>query len=1042
MRKISTSGIITTVAGSTAGNSGDGGPALSAKFNGPIDVKFDAYGTLYLSDISNSRVRKITGYGIGAITGNNIVYVDSTDTLHNATSEGIWLSSSPSIAKIDSGTGVIYGIDTGTDTITYVVGSDSAAMELYVVAKTTDGPIGTLCTPISDDCDSPEVHISADSLKLCPGADWTASLTYVLDGFTVTYFNWTPANSVTENIGFYQQNSATITGPTTYCTDYKINVQFIGPNLITNGTFPWSMWPTCSTYNCMETLYANGCGTAGNQSGHIKLGGSWSDQNTGCPQFDSHTSDGTTQLLVNSINNFPPAGEQFQYFWGQNVALCPGKEYQFSYWERNISVSNNEINLPRVAIWYGNSGATNSLEAGDTVGAYKIDDEPVGAMADNICDTSWYFVYGTFIAGTGNFVCLSEKSYNQEFVVDDIQLQRIAYNSDSVYICPYQAPTESVSYLNFTPCVGTTDTFHIHGHVGDSISYTIHFPNGNTQSGTHTMTGTIWSCPITSSVTGTATFTITGVTTAPPAGCTYIDSSSSGVIFQSLPTVSVTDTAIICQGQASATLTYTATGSPTHYTLTWLSGGLPPVNNNTLSSTITLTGLSGLNPGLYSAHLSVSNGNGCSSNPVVIYLRVNPNPTAITLSNSVICVDSSMTATDATAGGTWSVQPSPGNISITSGGVVTGVAGGTGTVVYTLPTGCSATTSVTVNPLPVQAVNAVSVCEHITSAPLFVSTGLYYHITWIGTAPAQGFVNQQIGTLASGLTCNVNIPSNPAPGVYSGILTVTNISTGCASHVPITVTIKSLPGIMATGSLCLNQVRQMTDTPTLGNWTVINGTGSANIGFTSGMLIPTGSGNVKVIYTAPDQCADTTTITINPLPNPGTITTDNGMTHFCIGTTHVLSDTAHHGSWSSSNTNVASITGTTASPSTATLHIIHVGTSTITFTDTNALGCTNTTTINITADTNAVGPIIGVLGVCQGYTTPLFDGVPGGVWSSSNPGIASIDSLSGLVTGHNPGMVTIEYKLINACGVDSTTSTLVVNMPPYITAYSNLGARH
>ena len=65
IRKVSTSGIITTVAGNgTQGFSGDGGPATSASLAFPVAVAVDAVGNLYIADLYNNRIRKISTSGI------------------------------------------------------------------------------------------------------------------------------------------------------------------------------------------------------------------------------------------------------------------------------------------------------------------------------------------------------------------------------------------------------------------------------------------------------------------------------------------------------------------------------------------------------------------------------------------------------------------------------------------------------------------------------------------------------------------------------------------------------------------------------------------------------------------------------------------------------------------------------------------------------------------------------------------------------------------------------------------------------------------
>ncbi len=62
IRKISTTGVITTLAGSTAGNVDATGTA--AKFNGPRSIAIDAAGNVYVADANNNVIREITTAGV------------------------------------------------------------------------------------------------------------------------------------------------------------------------------------------------------------------------------------------------------------------------------------------------------------------------------------------------------------------------------------------------------------------------------------------------------------------------------------------------------------------------------------------------------------------------------------------------------------------------------------------------------------------------------------------------------------------------------------------------------------------------------------------------------------------------------------------------------------------------------------------------------------------------------------------------------------------------------------------------------------------
>jgi len=72
IRKIDTKGIITTIAGNgTAGYTGDGSAGANGEINFPTGVAVDSSGNVYIADLVNLRIRKLTSSGtISTVAGN------------------------------------------------------------------------------------------------------------------------------------------------------------------------------------------------------------------------------------------------------------------------------------------------------------------------------------------------------------------------------------------------------------------------------------------------------------------------------------------------------------------------------------------------------------------------------------------------------------------------------------------------------------------------------------------------------------------------------------------------------------------------------------------------------------------------------------------------------------------------------------------------------------------------------------------------------------------------------------------------------------
>ena len=164
--------------------------------------------------------------------------------------------------------------------------------------------------------------------------------------------------------------------------------------------------------------------------------------------------------------------------------------------------------------------------------------------------------------------------------------------------------------------------------------------------------------------------------------------------------------------------------------------------------------------------------------------------------------------------------------------------------------------------------------------------------------------------------------------------------------------------------------------------------------------------NSGVTSTTPSQG-----ITLNTLP-----ASIAGTTTICNGFASTLSDATSGGIWTSSNTSVATV-GSTSGVVTS----VAVGSATITYT----AGCFVTAPITINPQPAA---ITGTTLVCQAFSSTLSDATSGGTWSSSNPGIATVGSSSGVVTGVSGGNPVISYTLPTGCS--STTNFTVSPIAP------------
>jgi uncharacterized protein YjdB len=434
------------------------------------------------------------------------------------------------------------------------------------------------------------------------------------------------------------------------------------------------------------------------------------------------------------------------------------------------------------------------------------------------------------------------------------------------------------------------------------------------------------------------------------------------------------------------------------------------------------------------------------------------NPSLPITGTTINYVGLSTTLSNAVAGGLWrSSNTTIATVGSISGDVL-GVATGNATISYTLPTGCLRTTTIIVNPAPPVITGATNVCVGHTVmlsnilagtwssgntliATIGATTGIvtginagfvtiYYTFASTGLRIAYPFtVNRETPVTGPGSVCTgqtINLSNSEAMGIWTSSATsiatvssgsglVTGIATGSATisyTLPTgcmsSANVNVYPLLPVTGpsNICVGQVGLLTDATPGGIWSSGNNL-IATIGSSTGFVTGISGGFVNISYTVGSTgCRYIFPLTVNvlsPITGPFVV---------CEGQTTTLRDVSTGGTWSTSDLSTISV-GSGSGVVTG----VAAGTGVVTYT--LFTGCITMATVTV----NPLAPITGPAFVCVGQTVALTDATTGGTWSSTSPVIASIGSVSGLVTGNSPGFTNITYS-VGGCRT-ATTITAV-----------------
>ncbi len=230
------------------------------------------------------------------------------------------------------------------------------------------------------------------------------------------------------------------------------------------------------------------------------------------------------------------------------------------------------------------------------------------------------------------------------------------------------------------------------------------------------------------------------------------------------------------------------------------------------------------------------------------------------------------------------------------------------------------------------------------------------------------------------------------------------------------------PLITGTNAICQSTLATLTATPSGGAWSSSN---SAIVSVTAGVITGISAGTAIISYSIVNGCSsisDTQSITVTSAPSASI----SGSHSACVGGSVSFVGSPGSGSWVSSSPSVATINSASGLSGG-----VASGSSIISYTVSNACGtATDTQLLNILPLPSA-GLISGSPLFCIGSSHILAATIGGGVWISSNPSVATINSASGLAGGVSPGNSIISYTVSNACGSSTDTQLVTVAPSPY-----------
>jgi gliding motility-associated-like protein len=428
--------------------------------------------------------------------------------------------------------------------------------------------------------------------------------------------------------------------------------------------------------------------------------------------------------------------------------------------------------------------------------------------------------------------------------------------------------------------------------------------------------------------------------------------------------------------------------------------------------------------------VTVTNTSGCTMNHVFNVSIISNVVTTVTIDTPSCNGFSNGSATVTPLSGTapytylWTTTPAQ------TTAVATGLVAGTYSVMVMDTLGCTDTTiAVIPNPAP----KIITVASFTNPTTCLGNEG---SITITGSVIPDSIYT--ISYKLNGVPQTTIITANPSGqiillGLLAGTYSDITITTGCPYNTvgPVVLSDPLPPDLSVStysSNVCVGDAILFFGSSSV---TGVTWLWNGPSGYTSATAAPviapatlTNAGTYTVTVSKNNCYTDTSiVIAIKPLPVPTAISNSP----ICAGDTLFLNAYSTNGATSYSWTGPNGFNSVNMNPKIANAQPISTGTYTV---DVTLNGCMVPATVAIVVNP-APAPITGTKRLCQYDSTTLINVSSGGIWTSSNPSIATVNAL-GVVSGYLPGTVLISYTMPPSC----MTSTIVtVNPEPGANAY-------